>query len=181
MKLHPNQQFIITNISSQTNSVLEVGCSNGDNLRIISSLFPNIYIAGFDPKIQKPSYSKVVLLNGSAPAFLKRYKDKSFDLVFTSAVLMYISPRKIKETIAEIFRVGKHVLFIEQDGSKLSFLDRLRVIMWRYRNFGNYKRHYHLYNYEALLKSLGVEAKISRLPFTWGDKFWDKYGTAISK
>jgi ubiquinone/menaquinone biosynthesis C-methylase UbiE len=121
------------------------------------------------------------LSNGSAPEYLKNYGDKAFDLVFTRSVLMYIQPHKIEKTLNESFRVGKRCLFIEQDGSKLALSDRIHLIYATYRNLWSYKRHTHLYNYERLLRrKLGIEAKVSPLPFTWGDLFWDKYGVVVS-
>jgi SAM-dependent methyltransferase len=179
--IHPSLEFLISNVPPNTSRILEVGCGNGNNLQIISSFFPDIYLEGFDPNIQKTNKSKVVLSNGSAPEYLKNYGDKAFDLVFTRSVLMYIQPHKIEKTLNESFRVGKRCLFIEQDGSKLALSDRIHLIYATYRNLWSYKRHTHLYNYERLLRrKLGIEAKVSPLPFTWGDLFWDKYGVVVS-
>jgi len=178
--MDPSLEFLISNIPPETAKILEVGCGDGANLRVISSIFPQVYCEGFDPMVQKQQInSNVALVNGTAPERLKHYSDKAFDFVFTRSVLMYIPSWKIKETLVEILRVGKHGLLIEQGGSKVSFSDRITIMRHTCRNLGNYQKYRCFHNFEALFKSLGIDAKISPLPFTLGDKFWDKYGVVI--
>jgi ubiquinone/menaquinone biosynthesis C-methylase UbiE len=44
---------------------------------------------------------------------LAQFADKSFDVVFTDAVLIYISPDEIEQVVKEILRIGRAVVLCE--------------------------------------------------------------------
>ena len=61
----------------------------------------------------KDGISNVKLICGKADE-LHQFRNKSFDIVFTDALLMYIGPDKIKKVISEMFRITRRALiFVE--------------------------------------------------------------------
>ncbi|MDO8499655.1 MAG: methyltransferase domain-containing protein [bacterium] len=93
-------------------NILEVGCNVGDQLRFLQSQgFSDIF--GIEIQADAVERSKqltknINIIRGSA--FDIPYKDKYFDLVFTSGVLIHISPKDIQSALAEIFRVsGRYI------------------------------------------------------------------------
>ena len=83
---------------------MEVGCSAGVNIYVISQAFPGVKLYGIDinkraieegkKQFERMGMSNVFLYTGKADK-LKRFDDKSKDVVFTDAILMYIGPEKI--------------------------------------------------------------------------------------
>jgi ubiquinone/menaquinone biosynthesis C-methylase UbiE len=120
---HPHRPFLVDRICRfSTNSVLEIGCACGPNLYHIAKKFPNAEVRGIDINpmaVQKGNewfkeegISNVKLEVGRAQE-LKQFADKSFDVVFTDAVLIYISPDEIKHIVKEMLRVGRVIVLNE--------------------------------------------------------------------
>lgn len=119
---HPHRPFLIERISSfRPESILEIGCGWGSNLFLLAKALPKAKIKGVDINqkaiekgkeflIQK-GIDNVELLVGKADE-INHFQDKSFDLVFTDAVLMYIGQDKIKKMIRAIFRIAKKALIL---------------------------------------------------------------------
>ncbi len=113
---------MVEKISSfQPDSILEIGCGYGSNLFWLAKKIPSAKVRGIDinPKeveignefLTKRNISNVKLLVGKADK-LDQFKDKSFDVVLTDAVLMYIGPDKIKKVIKEMARIAKKALIL---------------------------------------------------------------------
>ena len=104
------------------NSILEVGCASGPNLYHFAEKFPEADVRGIDISpvavqkgnefFRKEGFSNVNLEVGRAQD-LRRFADKTFDVVFTDAVLIYISPSEIRQTVKEMLRVGRVVMLNE--------------------------------------------------------------------
>ena len=98
-------------------SILEVGCGKGYNLAALSELFPYGKLYGIDPldyALEQASlqYPFITFLPGDC--FNIPSRGKSFDLVFTSGVLMHVAPQDLPRAIDEIKRVSRqYVLIIE--------------------------------------------------------------------
>jgi len=109
-------------VSLRAQSVLEVGCSAGNDLR----LFPeHIAVGGIDSSKSAISKAQELLPQfrfevGSISSI--PHKDSSFDFVFTRNVLNYVKDSDVKSATSELFRVsGKYILnmelFSEDDGT----------------------------------------------------------------
>ena len=105
-----NNEFI-KNLPIQ--NILEVGCNVGDQLRFLQSGgFENLF--GIEIQADAVEKSKQLTTNINiirASAFDIPFKDSYFDLVFTSGVLIHISPKDIKDAMAEIYRVSKEYIW----------------------------------------------------------------------
>ena len=86
--------------------ILEVGCNIGNQLLCLQKMgFNNLY--GIEPnnhaaELLKIGTSKIDIIEGDI--FNIPFKDRHFDLVFTSGVLIHISPLDIKRAMKEIYR-----------------------------------------------------------------------------
>ena len=91
------------------------------NLCLLAKKLPDAEIRGIDINtiaVQKGNewlaqegISNVKLLAGKADE-LDQFQDKSFDVVFTDAVLIYIGPDKIKEIMKEAIRIARRALIL---------------------------------------------------------------------
>ena len=101
-----------------TNSILEVGCNVGWNLTYLSSLGRR-GLAGVEPQSYalaraRQRLAHCELVEGNA--FSLPYDDDSFDLVFTSGVLIHIHAADLDRALAEMHRVSRrYVLYVEYD------------------------------------------------------------------
>ena len=103
-------------------SVLEIGCGYGPNLEHLARRFPDVQVLGIDinpnsvregnVRLAELGFNRVRLAMGRADAL--PFTDRSIDIVFTDATLLYIGPDKIMKVIAEMTRVSRRaLLFIE--------------------------------------------------------------------
>ncbi len=179
---HPHRELILKRVSSYApfQSLLEVGCGNGPNLHLLAKAFPDAVFRGVDinPNFVKAGtkwfkengVSNVGLLVGKAND-LVGFPDKSFDIVLTDAVLIYVGPDKIRKVLTDAVRIARRaVILVEWHSPDAN------------NPLGVYERHW-VRNYEALLKTLdpNVSVKVFRLPEGggFGDDLWKKWGALI--
>jgi pseudaminic acid biosynthesis-associated methylase len=91
-------------------SILEVGCNLGNQLILLKQMgFENLTGIEIHKDIVKEAQSRVPwakVMEGSA---LKvPFDDASFDLVFTSGLLIHISPQNLPVAMKEIYRCAKN-------------------------------------------------------------------------
>lgn len=178
---HPHRQLLMERIAkfAPLSSVLEVGCNCGPNLYLLAKKFPGIKIKGIDinPEAIKignelfaqEGIENVELVVGKADD-INKFPDKSFDIVLTDAILIYIAPDKIEKVIKEMIRVSKKGIILLEHQDKES--DGLGDY-----NLGSWKR-----NYEKLLKQFSPESQIRLIKIPdklWPDKNWRKFGYII--
>ena len=145
---NPAQVFFAQNICSfnfSPSSILEIGSNCGPNLYQLAQKFPNAKIVGVDINkitVQKGNewfkqegISNVKLLVSKADE-LKQFPDKSFDVVFTWAVLILIGPDKIKEVMKEMIRITRKGLILLEMYDK----DKNKGLGFYYGNY--WKRDY---------------------------------------
>ena len=174
--VHPHRKILIKKLTNQSiyESILEIGCANGINLRMINEKNPNTTLEGID--INKKALSEGVCslenksivninLKYKSAKNLKSYKLNQFDCVFCDAVLMYIDPSNIENVLQEMIRISKKSVFLcEQHTNSDSFYND----KW-------------IHNYNQILKKIPeIESiKYDAIPSnTWqGD--WSKYGQII--
>ena len=86
--------------------ILEVGCNVGNQLLVLEKMgYTNLWgieLQGYAVEIARKRTSGINIAKGSA--FDIPYKDNFFDLVFTSGVLIHISPDDIDKVLDEIHR-----------------------------------------------------------------------------
>lgn len=123
---HPATHLLLEKLDglSPFSSVLEVGCNCGPNLFSIAKKFPAAKIKGVDINsnaisegrklLAKENIKNVELLVGKAYD-LRQFSDKSFDIVFSKAVLTHIGPSRVHKVAEEMFRLAKQkIVLIEQ-------------------------------------------------------------------
>lgn len=105
-----NKEFL-SNL--EINNILEVGCNIGNQLNMLQYQgYKNLYgidIQSYAVQKAKELTKDVNIIEGSI--FDIPFKDKFFDLVFTSGVLIHISPNDIKRAMREIYRVSKRYIW----------------------------------------------------------------------
>jgi len=178
---HSHRSFLMKRIFKfSPSSILEIGCNCGPNLYMLAKKFPDAEIRGIDVNpmaVQKGNewfteegISNVKLSVGKADD-LRQFKGKSFDVVFTDAVLIYIGPDKIKKVIEEMLRVTRKALIFLEWHCFDSKCNPLGVYV------GHWMR-----DYIALLREFIPESKIkvTKLPKAlWPDQNWQRWGGVI--
>lgn len=105
-----NRQFLE---GLKIDRILEVGCNTGNQLIVLQkSGFQNLYGIELTPYavgIAKRRTEGINIIQGSA--FDIPFKDNYFDMVFTSGVLIHISPDDIEKVIREIYRCSKRYIW----------------------------------------------------------------------
>ncbi|HSZ64352.1 MAG TPA: pseudaminic acid biosynthesis-associated methylase [Terriglobales bacterium] len=91
-------------------SILEIGCNLGNQLILLHEMgFQNLNGIEIQREIVKQAQSRLpgsCIVEGSA---LKvPFADASFDLVFTSGLLIHIAPQDLPVAMNEIYRCAKH-------------------------------------------------------------------------
>jgi len=185
-RYHNHRSFLVERISnfSPISSLLEIGCNCGPNLYLLAKRFPDAEIRGIDinpSAVQKGNewlaqegISNVKLLVGKADE-LGQFQDRSFDVVFTDAVLIYIGPDKIKKVVQDMIRITRQgLILIEWHCFEPQRKDRNGLGVY-YE--GCWKR-----DYVALLRQFISEEQINIIKINedmWPDKNWKQVGAII--
>lgn len=97
------------------NNALEVGCNVGVQLLILNNLgYKNLYGIeineyAIDTSKENTKGKDIYIIKGSALDI--PYKDLFFDLVFTSGLLIHISPDDINRVLDEIYRCSRKYIW----------------------------------------------------------------------
>jgi ubiquinone/menaquinone biosynthesis C-methylase UbiE len=121
---HPHRTLLVEKISSYgpISSILEIGCGHGPNLYLLAKKFPDAKIVGLDinpmavatgQEFFKEKRITNVRFDVGKIQELRRFEDKSFDVVLTDSILIYIQPNEIIPVVRELLRVGKVVILNE--------------------------------------------------------------------
>ena len=176
---HPSKEFLVGRIAafSPIHSILEVGCASGPNLYLIAREFPNAEVWGIDintaaikygnEQFAKEGMLNVKLLAGKADE-LGQFQDRSFDIVFTNALLTHISPDKIKEIMEGMVRITRRALLL-MEWHSFETLHRDHMA----------GAHSWIRDYVALLKQFIREdqIKVIKIPEgVWPSKGWQRFG-----
>jgi ubiquinone/menaquinone biosynthesis C-methylase UbiE len=183
---HSHRAFLLEKIASFSpiSSVLEIGCNCGPNLYLIARRFPGSRIRGIDinsEAIQKGRelFTEAGITNVSLSVNkadeLGQFPDKSFDVVFTDAVLVLIGRDKIRKVIAGMVRVArKGLVLVERYDFGPEKQDHYGL--------GIRRNGYWLRNYTTLLKQFAPGAQVQMTRVTeniWPDKGWQETGAII--
>ena len=103
-------------------SILEVGCGEGQIMSLIKMNYPDVQLFGFD--ISEDLINRLITENKLGIVFDATKKNwpissKSFDIVFSSAVLILIKPQFTRGVIKEMIRIAnKKIIFVELHSDK---------------------------------------------------------------
>lgn len=93
--------------------ILEVGSNIGNQLLLLQKMgFKNLYgieINNYAVEVSKSRTKNINIIQGSA--FDIPFKNKYFDLVFTSGLLIHIAPHDINLVLNEIYRCTKEYIW----------------------------------------------------------------------
>ena len=175
---HPHRQLLVEKMSANApfTDVLEIGCASGPNLYLLAKKFPNSRFVGIDINpdairkgdlfFKQQGIRNVSLFVGKADE-LERFQNRSFDVAFTDAVLMYIGPDKIKKVATEIQRVARRVIILVEHHSEQE------------SDLGSFKGNLWLRNYTKLFQTFSHQTNTTKiLPEIWGGN-WGKFGYII--
>jgi pseudaminic acid biosynthesis-associated methylase len=109
--------------------ILECGCNNGNNLAILKEMgFSNLYGVEIFKKAVKEAQSNIPCATITEGTMLDLpYKDKEFDVVFTSGVLIHQDPEdSLIKSLSEIYRVSNNFIIGLEDFStnKVGFSEK---------------------------------------------------------
>tara|TARA_B110001450_G_scaffold245457_1_gene258509 strand:- start:4759 stop:5151 length:393 start_codon:yes stop_codon:yes gene_type:complete len=97
---------------------------------------------------------------------LKNFDSKTFDVVFSQAVLIYLPPTKIHQAVVEMIRLRDGFFVFHEfhsDGGGKGIFEG-----------GNW-----VYDYRSIIKTYNPEAHIEMHENTFRGGNWDKYGKLI--
>jgi pseudaminic acid biosynthesis-associated methylase len=104
---------------SRNSSILEIGCNRGNQLQVLKRMgFTRLAGIELNKKaVEIASLDKDLrIMNGSG--FAVPSLDNSFDLVFTSGVLIHISPVDLHKIVDEMYRLSKRYIWCYEYYSK---------------------------------------------------------------
>ena len=174
---HSHRKLLIDIISKYApfENIFEIGCASGPNIYLLAKEFPSTKIYGSDISKNAINFGKkwfaeknvknIELSTSYAENSFKNFSDKSIDINFSDAALIYLNPQKIEKTLKEMFRVSRKALvLLEQHTDQSPILDN----HW-------------IHNYKNLFKKFIPEERIRFTKITedvWAGK-WAKYGFII--
>lgn len=136
-------------------SILEIGSSCGNILVLLSQTMPNTTMVGIDVNpvaiengnrwLKEEQVYNATLEMGSAED-LSRFPDKSFDVVFSSAALMYVNPRDIERVMINMVRISKKAVILLEMHS-----DGIKKYLGEFYPPNNLKR-----DYRRILNEMGI-------------------------
>lgn len=181
----PHRSFLVSRVASfsPVASLLEIGCDSGPNLYLLAQQFPQAEIRGIDinPRVVKmgndwfaaEGISNVKLSLGRAEV-LGAFSDKSFDVVFTDAVLIYVSRDTIYGVIQDMVRLARHgLILVEYHDFAQQLNDK--------QGLGVFIDGHWVRDYVALLKQFipAEQICVTRLGDLWPGGNWGKYGAIV--
>ncbi len=116
-------ETLIKTHCTEVSSILELGCNIGRNLNHLKQTF-NIPVAGIEISkyaldlIQKtyPSLRDCTFYNGDMTGIIESIPDKTYDMVFSMAVLMHLHPATPEQFWSHIIRIAKrYIITIENE------------------------------------------------------------------
>lgn len=142
-------------INFNPGSILEIGSSCGNILFLLAQSLPSAKIVGIEinpvaveygnANLRENNIFNVTLEHGTVE-HLSKFSDKSFDVVFSSAVLMYVRPEDIKNVLNNMVRISKKgVLLLEMHE------DNQKKYLGEFYPPSNWKR-----DYRRIFNELGV-------------------------
>lgn len=178
----PHRPILLERLDSlgAWHSVLEVGCGRGVNLMLLAKRNPGATLVGLDAStvairdarstLARHGIEDIRFSVGVATS-LSDLSDKSMDVVFADALLMYIPPKSIVESLSEMLRVARFGILASAWHEDLPLSGK----PWRYDE-GTWVYDFHRVGHELL----GVSFEVTPYPEgVWEDARWRKYGAIL--
>lgn len=156
-------------------SVFELGCAAGPNLRLLRSKLPQANLSGSDINHHcVATGNKFFTSNGDLKSHLYHkssdqldfIEDKTIDVSFTQGCLLLLPPSKISSTLEELFRIS-----------------RKGLVLHEYHNGDAVKGYFDegrwVYNYVRLIQDICPHAKTEIFASSFRGGSWDTYGKII--
>lgn len=126
-------------ISLRCNSVLEIGCGTGIDLRLFPETF-DIYGIDLNDKALDIAKEKLPLAKFKKGDITKLpFEDSSIDFVFTHQLLNYLDDEILAKGVSEMYRVaGKYIMNCEKFGESETQITSNQ----KYRNMKNWWMNY---------------------------------------
>lgn len=174
---HPHRSQIVAAVStfSPVDSALEVGCASGANLVRLRKCLPDTQLIGVDINRQAITTARrhfaaqgdtrIRLFAGRADR-LTDIPNASVDVVLTDAVLMFIAPARIHDVLAELGRIARKGMVLNEyhcSGETAGHFDGGRWV----------------YDLVALIERQLPHASIQATKSAFAGGLWDVYGTLI--
>jgi len=173
---HPYKDVFLKEVlgTAPFGTMFEIGCGAGFNLHQLAKKFLDKKFYGIDISGKAIQHGKEflkkekisnVFLEKSAIENLSGFTDKSMDIVFSYAAIMYIGPDSIARAVKEMLRVAKKTIILCEYHADLKPF---------------YNDHW-IYNYKELFKDYVKEdsIKIIKLPQGESSGDWAKFGHII--
>ena len=163
-KRGPFWEKILTELDAET--ILEVGCNVGANLRWIASLRPPQQVYGLDINLKalnelRRNFPGINSL--WSPGRELPFRDRWFDLVFTMGVLIHQPETTLSLVMAEIVRCSRHYILCGE-----YFAEQTTEVTYHGKSGALFKR-----DYGNLYKELFPELHLIRQGFLSRDMGWD--------
>lgn len=167
---HPHRKKLIEVISNHYpfNNVLEIGCGLGSNLYLLAQKYPEVKFYGIDINSQIIKEGRLLLKKNKIDnielnvgnALNINYPNHYFDLVFSDACFLCVSPNQIQKIVNELNRLSiKTIILNEYHSTKIVKYEKYKV--------------YWVYNYKQFFPNL-IEHKITH--DLWDSEGWERYG-----
>jgi len=146
--------------------VLEVGCNTGSNLRWLAELIEPSAVFGVDVNDGALEHVRRVLPGVTVvSASVRRlpFPDRSFDLVFTTGVLIHVPPQALSSAMTEIVRCARRFVLCGE-----YYAPEPAEVPYRGQNGALFKR-----DYGALYEELFPELELVERGFLGRDEGWD--------
>jgi pseudaminic acid biosynthesis-associated methylase len=125
-------------LPDRVESVLEVGCNRGHNMVALQHLLPGSVVQGVEPMAYARNLAVADGLDVSdGSVYALPFADETFDLVFTSGVLIHVPPDRLHEAMRELVRVSSRYVLAIEYGSATD-----EMIVYRGRTNMLWKRDY---------------------------------------
>jgi pseudaminic acid biosynthesis-associated methylase len=147
-------------------TVLEVGCNIGANLRWIAALRPPQQVYGVDINLRALNELRRTLPDLNAmwsPGRELPFRDRWFDLVFTMGVLIHQPESTLPLVMAEIVRCSRRYVLCGE-----YFAEQTTEVPYRNQSDALFKR-----NYGRIYQELFPELRLLRQGFLSRDEGWD--------
>jgi 2-polyprenyl-3-methyl-5-hydroxy-6-metoxy-1,4-benzoquinol methylase len=172
-----HRKSLVSLITSYTNinSVLEVGCASAPNLRLLREKLPKAKLTGVDINKSAIKTAKSYFLKQNdcnANFFIKSadelnyFSDNSYDVVFSQAVLVFVTPSSIRKAIRHMLRISRSLIVLNEyhlDNAAEGCFDGGRWI----------------YDYRAIVAEYCPEAEIIMKSSGLKGGIWDDYGSIV--
>ena len=147
---HPHRKLILDILKKEFkgfNNLLEIGCGPGANLVNIKKEFPKANLTGMDVNKLAIFKAREILPNdnfiiGDISTSLP-FANKSFDVVLSDAILLYIDFFRIKPLLEQMLSISRKGLILVELGGEMKL--------------GELKGNYWYRNYKKLLKRKGLK------------------------